>query len=237
MSDPFAGTTLHDLTRPIGHGPTEGWDTPEPGFGLRYRFRYRRNWSTGDNGSQAEIIIDEHYGTHVDAPDHVIRGTATVDTLDLDRLTGTAIVLDCRAYTGQGITAEMLDAVGADVLPGDIVLLCSSEPEVTPGELPQVQTHLTTTGAEWLVERGAASVGIETIGLEHVHEGIVVRHCYEPTDADPWPAHRILLAEEIYIIEGLADLSGLAGQRVTFAGLPLPIVCGSGSPIRAVAWA
>jgi kynurenine formamidase len=233
---PFPGV-IHDLTRPIGSGPTDTWDTPEKGMGLRYRFRYRRHWSLGDNGSQAEVLIDEHYGTHVDAPDHVIRGTTTVDRLDLRRLTGSAVVLDCRPWTGQGITARVLDAVGAEVRAGDIVLLCSSEPAVRPGTLPEVQTHLLPSGAEWLVARGVASIGMETLGLEHVHEGIVERRCYEPTDTDPWPAHRIVLEHDIYIIEGLADLSALAGQRVAFVGLPLPIVGGSGSPIRAIAWA
>jgi arylformamidase len=228
--------TLYDLTRPLGDGPTPDWDTPEPGFGLRYRYRYRRHWSQGDNGSQGELIIDEHVGTHVDAPDHVVRGGATAERMDLRRLVGPASVLDVRPWRGHGIDAKILDDVGAGVQAGDIVLLCSSEPPVPAGSLPQVQTHLTSSGAQWLVDHQVHAVGVETIGLEHVRDGIVVRRCYQPSVADPWPAHRICLANDVYVIEGLADLAPLAGTRVTFLALPLPIVGGSGSPVRAVAW-
>jgi arylformamidase len=72
--------------------------------------------------------------------------------------------------------------------------------------------------------------------IEGVRDGIVTRRCDQPTVADPWPAHRICLANDVCVIEGLADLAELAGTRFTFLALPLPIVGGSGSPVRAVAW-
>lgn len=230
-------TRIHDLTRPLGEGPTEEWDTPEQGFGLRYRFQYRRDWSMGSNGAQGEFLMDEHRGTHVDAPYHVIRDGETADRMDLTKLAGEAVVLDCRAWTGRAIDETVLDQVGGEVREGDIVLLCSDEPAVPAGTLPVVQTHLTVGGARWLAERRIATVGMETIGLEHVHEGIVVRDCMAEHVEIPWPAHRVCAEHGIYIIEGLSStLVDIAGQRVWFAGLPLPIVGGTGSPIRAVAW-
>ena len=51
-----------------------------------------------------------------------------------------------------------------------------------------------------------------------------------------WPAHQILLSNDVYIIEGLTHLDKLLGERVRFAALPLIIPGASGCPVRAVAW-
>ena len=45
----------------------------------------------------------------------------------------------------------------------------------------------------------------------------------------------LMRAHDFVIIENLANLDQLSRSRVTFLGLPLPLVGGSGSPIRAAA--
>jgi kynurenine formamidase len=51
-----------------------------------------------------------------------------------------------------------------------------------------------------------------------------------------WPAHRALLENDVYIIEGLTNLDRIRGQRVHFAALPALVPGMSGFPVRAVAW-
>jgi len=50
-----------------------------------------------------------------------------------------------------------------------------------------------------------------------------------------FPAHEILLKQEIIIIENLANLEKLP-LEFFFMALPLKIEAGSGSPVRAVGW-
>ena len=119
---------------------------------------------------------------------------------------------------------------------GDIVLICSDERPGTIDDYVTEQTYVTTDGAEWLVRRGVASVGVEPAGFEHVYQRVVVDTCYRPEVEDPWPAHRICLSANVYIIEGLTNLTAIIGERVNFSALPLPVPGSSGSPVRAVAW-
>jgi kynurenine formamidase len=100
------------------------------------------------------------------------------------------------------------------------------------------QTYLTPGAAEWLVARGAHAVGLEPASPDPVHAGLYEHGWADrPTPNPPaWPAHLILLRNDVYIIEGLVNLDRIRGQRVRFAALP-PLIPGlSGCPVRAVAW-
>jgi len=100
------------------------------------------------------------------------------------------------------------------------------------------QIYVTPDAAHWLVDRGIHAVGCEPAGIEHVPDGLFKYHWYDKDTPNlpSWPAHQNLLSNDVYIIEGLTNLDQIKGERVRFAGLPLPIPGASGCPIRAVAW-
>lgn len=230
---------IHDLTRPLNHdtlialaGKLAVGDGPVQDM----EFSWLRSWDHGDNGAQCQWTLNDHFGTHVDAPSHIVRDAPTVDQLDLRRLFGEAVVVDCSFARGRGLTGSDFARARPEIRPGDIALLYTGEEPGSADEYIVSQTYVTADGAQWLVDAGVHAVGVEPFGFEHVYDGICVRHCYEPAIADPWPAHRIVLSAGIYIIEGLTNLRDLAGRRVRFCGLPLPVPNSSGSPIRAIAW-
>jgi arylformamidase len=217
---------IYDLTRPMTHdtlvalaGKLAVGDSP-----------------VKDNGAQCQWTLNDHFGTHLDAPSHVVRGAPSVDQLDLGRLFGEAAVIDCSFARGRGLTGSDFAKARPGVRRGDIVLVYTGEEPGTPDEFLVNQTYVTPDGAEWLVDAGVHAVGGEPFGFEHVYDGVCVRQCYLPEVTDPWPAHRICLSAGIYIIEGLTNLRDLAGRRARFCGLPLPVPYSSGSPIRAIAW-
>jgi arylformamidase len=199
---------------------------------------YDREWSTS-NGTLCHISMPDHVGTHMDAPIHCWEPGVTLEKVDISRLIGEAVCLDL--YKGDvdyGYTAEDLEEAAGDVVEsGDIVLIYSGYRDVTETERLR-QTYLTVDGAQWLVDRGVHAVGCEPAGIEHVPEGLFKYHWYEKDTPNlpSWPAHQVLLSNDVYIIEGLTNLDRIKGQRVRFAGLPLPIPGASGCPIRAVAW-
>lgn len=229
-----------DLTRPMtkdtlvalgGRRAVDGgWMVGEVGV------QWLRHWDLGHNTSQAVWTIGDHFGTHVDAPIHVVADSPGVDEIDLGRLVGDAIVMDCSFAVGRGITADDLERAGKDMRPGDIVLVYVGEPAGTADDYIVHQTYMTVDAALWLVEHGASAVGVETACFEHAYQRTVIDRCYEPPETNPWPAHRICLENDVYIFEGLTNLGGLRGERVLFSGAPLPVPGSSGSPIRAFAW-
>jgi arylformamidase len=227
LTRPMSRQTLIDLG---GRRVLEGWLTAE------VVMNWQRHWSRGDNGAQCQWTVGDHFGTHVDAPIHVVRDTPSVEAMDLNRLMGEAVVIDCSFARGTGLTAADFERARPRVHPGDIVLIYSAEQPGTTAAFITEQTYVTPDGAEWLVRNQVKSVGVEPSGFEHVYQRVVVDQCYRPEVADPWPAHRICLSADVYIIEGLTNLNSIVGERINFAALPLAMPGSSGSPVRAVAW-
>ena len=102
-----------DLTRPMTHQTlielggrrvNEGWATTD------VVVTWQRDWRQGDNGAQCQWQLGDHWGTHVDAPIHVVRDAPSVDQMDLQRLMGEAVVLDCRFARGRGLTGADFEA-------------------------------------------------------------------------------------------------------------------------------
>jgi kynurenine formamidase len=198
---------------------------------------YDREWSTS-NGTLCHLSMPDHIGTHMDAPLHCREGGASLEQVDIGRLFGEAVVLDL--YKGDvdyGYTAADLESAQPQIEAGDIVLIYSGYRDVTETERIR-QTYLTVEAAHWLVERGVSAVGCEPAGIEHVPDGLFKYRWYDKDTPNlpSWPAHQVLLGNDVYIIEGLTNLDRLKGRRVRFAGLPLRIPGASGCPIRAVAW-
>lgn len=232
--------SLIDLTRPMTNETIMelAGKFAEPGSPYSgIEFSYLRDWET-ENGTVCQWKMNDHFGTHLDAPIHIVPHTPSVDRVDINRLIGEAVVIDCSFANGRGITAEDFERALPKVKPDDIVLIYSAEqPAKSMDEYIMNQTFVTPNGAEWLVKQGIKSVGVEPYGFEHLYNGIFVEKWYDKSTPEPhWPAHTICLKENVYILEGLGNLEAIVGKRVRFSALPLPVPDSSGSPVRAVAW-
>ncbi|MEU3453922.1 cyclase family protein [Micromonospora sp. NPDC006766] len=85
--------------------------------------------------------------------------------------------------------------------------------------------YLTGDGADWLVEAGAALVGIDSVNIDDM----------SPAAAGERPAHSSLLAAGIPIVEHLTGLGDLPPEGFRFNAAP-PMVAGMGTfPVRAFA--
>lgn len=230
---------LIDLSRPLTR------ETGEQLFGdlgsddySRVEVNYLAGWTTA-NGMVARVSFFDHLATHMDAPNHTNEDGYDLSGVDISRLIGDAAVLDLyRGDVDYGYTVEDLANATPSVEPGDIVLIHSGYKEVRSARDRIKQTYLTVEAAEWLVERGVRAVGCEPAGIEHLPDGYFVHRWYAKDTPNPpsWPAHRVLLGSSVYIIEGLASLEPIKGQRVRFAALPLNVPGLTGCPVRAVAW-
>ncbi len=204
----------------------------------RVDITYLANWETA-NGMVARFSMFDHLGTHMDAPNHTNEDGYALEQVDISRLVGEAVVLDLyRGDVDYGYTADDLANATPTIEPGDIVLIHSGFKPVARREDRTKQTYLTVEAAEWLVERGVRAVGCEPAGIEHLPDGYFVHRWYAKDTPNPpsWPAHRVLLGNDVYIIEGLTNLDRLKGSRIRFAALPLNVPGLTGCPVRAVGW-
>jgi len=178
-------------------------------------------------GFAAEVIyLATHTGTHVDAPYHFAPDGLRIDQVSLDRLVGEAVLIDLGEKPPLSIisAAELkacLDKV--QLKPGSIVIMRTGWSRMA-GRLEYLTMNpgLSSDAAEYLIELGVASVGLDTPNLDQAQ-------------AEDYPAHKLLLSRGVPIIENLVNLERIGASKFMFVGVPLKIRGASGSPIRAIA--
>lgn len=191
------------------------------------------------------FILDEHAGTHVDAPSHYIRKADSAEKLDLSKLIGPAAVVDLRHLDGQAepgaspaITVAHLEAWEGEhgrFQPGEIVLLHTGWARHyvagNPGRAFLHEPVVLHSRPAWpapeaavavyLHERGVATVGIDAPSMGSAEKGNEV--------------HRAGLGREMAFVEDLTNLDLLPPRGASFVFLPLKIAVASGAPGRAIA--
>ena len=141
----------------------------------------------GGSSNVSRLVLGTHTGTHVDAPSHFIDDAASVDGLPLELLMGRARVVE--------ITTAAASARESSQPPGceRTSASCSRHPTRRCGTADvfhEDYTHLTESGARYLVEQGVKVVGIDYVSIEQFRKPGA-------------PAHRMLLSNGVIIIEGL----------------------------------
>jgi kynurenine formamidase len=213
-----------------------------PGFKLRELSRYDDRgpawyWNAFEAG--------EHVGTHLDAPVHWVSGRDGDDVanIPLSRLVAPAVVLDkaesssanpdyllsvddVRAFEREyGALPEggwLLYRTGWDARAHDqgAFLNADTDGPHTPGIDVDCARYLAQ-------ETHIAGIGVETVGTD-----AGAAHGFDP----PFPCHHFLLGAGKYGLTQLANLSHLPPRGAVLVVAPLPIVSGSGSPVRALAF-
>jgi kynurenine formamidase len=185
-------------------------------------------WAEAEAGGLAQVTHVNtalHIGTHIDSENHFIEGGRGIEEYPLDRFIGTATVLDLRREGPVPVTREELEASNHDVRAGDIVLICFGYGKKTDqGSAYFEHPYLTQDAAQWFVDRGARTVGIDVLSPDLP---AVVR----PPEFT-YPTHLTLMRNDVLIIEGLsAALEDLLGQRGDYIGVPVPVRGADGVPL------
>ncbi|MEM2341236.1 MAG: cyclase family protein [Candidatus Bathyarchaeia archaeon] len=175
--------------------------------GNQTRKFYLQQFINADDGTYMHFIESEsHIGTHVEGPSHLRDDLKSLIEIPLEKFIGEAVVLKFEAETL--IKPEHLNKVREN----DIVLLWSAG-----------GAYITPKAAEYLVNKRIKMLGIQGIKLE------------DPKVGRKLITHKLLLENDIPIIEGLTNLDKIRHERIFFIGLPLRISCLDSSWIRAIA--
>lgn len=180
----------------------------------------------------------EHFGTHLDAPAHFIKGAWTVDQIPVERLYGPAVVLDVREES----------RTSADYLLAPEKI---TQWEARHGRIPRGAIVVMRTGwaERWLeaaryrnmdaanvmhfpgysvdavrvlIDRGVVGLTIDTLSVD-----------YGPSK--DFPVHHLSHGANLFHVENLADLSAVPESGAYLVVAPIKLEGGSGGPARVFA--
>lgn len=171
----------------------------------------------GDVCNLSSLSMGVHTGTHVDAPLHFIDEGKDIGNLDISRFIGFVNVFELKSE--KVITADDIEHLA--IKKGDAVFFKTRNsliPEKEPFNKDYV--YFDKTAAELLIKRGVRTVGVDYFSIDGFGLG-------------EYPVHRLLLSDEIGIIEGLC-LKDVGEGKYFFSCLPLKVEGADGAPVRAV---
>src|SRR3989344_3321749 len=144
-----------------------------------------------DTYNDHKISTVMHVGTHMDAPLHMIANGKTIDELDPAKFIGDGIVINVQGK--QKIDLSVLE--GKKIDSGSVVLLYTGYgSKYRSDSYFEGYPELSEDFANKMVELKVKIVGMDMLG---------------PDYDKPWVTHKILLGNEILILENLTNLDKL----------------------------
>ena len=183
--------------------------------------------------SNTRLTLPTHIGTHVDAPYHFHPDGTTLEEMPLEKYMGLALLLDLResARSNTPISVDDLHRAGGETqaLRDKIVVLFTAWAERESGNARFYSEgpYLSTEGADYLARSGVNAVAVD-FPIDNLP-------ATPQSTIDDFPVHRLLLGQNIPLIENLINLAGLVGRDFELWALPIKLKGGDGAATRAVA--
>jgi arylformamidase len=217
-----AGGRLVELNHVIRDGLITYPGLPGPAIApYLTRQASRDQYAPGTEFAIDQLTLIGNTGTYLDAPYHRYPDGADLSSVPLE---GTVdLPATVVRVTGAGQLAIDVGAVAGLVVGGRAVLLHTGDDTRfgSPG-YAEGSHFLTRAAAAWLAANGAALVGIDAINIDDTGDGTR-------------PAHSLLLAAGIPVVEHLTGLGQLPPTGARFTAVPLRIEGFGTIPVRAFA--
>jgi kynurenine formamidase len=217
-----------------------------PEFGQCARFRMEEVSAYDARGPAwkwHELHLNEHTGTHFDAPAHWVTGRDVprghVDEIDPAAFVGPARVIDCAAqaaadedYLMTQADIEAHEAAHGDIAPGDWVLMRTDWSRRTGAAYLNMRTDgphspgIAPAAVDALLAREVRGFGTECVGTDAGQAAHL-----DP----PYPAHAGLHGAGSFGLQCLRGLDRLPPAGAVLLAAPLKIRGGTGSPLRVLA--
>jgi kynurenine formamidase len=219
----------------LGHPLTES----DPTFsGEKLYTRTATATIAKDGYTGGRITVDEHFGTHFDAPAH-FGGEWTVDKVPVEWLVwrpAVCINIEPRVRTNEDYRLTLaeikaFEGTHGPIPAGAVVFVATgwdrrwTDPARYRNERDGVKHFpgLSVEAATYLAkDRKVAGIGIDTMSVD-----------YGPSTA--FEVHKITMPANVYHIENAANLTSLPPRGFTVTVAPIDIAGGSGGPTRVFA--
>lgn len=221
-TQPSGARRLVELSHVIEPGMTTYPGLPGPEITPHItREGSRANYAPGTGFAIDRVTLVGNTGTYLDTPYHRYEDGHDLSALPLQRIADLPAVVVRTA--GSSTRAVDVGALAPFDVRGKAVLLHTGGDRDfgTPGYAEDAP-YLTEAAAQWLADHDAALVGIDSVNIDDTGD---------PTR----PAHTILLAADIPIVEHLTGLDQLPPHGARFTAAP-PMLARFGTfPVRAFA--
>jgi arylformamidase len=167
-----------------------------------------------------------HAGSHVDAPEHMVKGGKQLQELALETFAGDGVVADVRHRVPRGgITAADLEAaVGAVLERGDRLLLRTDlNKDYFAPDWAKRAPYLTRAAVQWCIDKGVVLVGFDFYHGQDAPDSNVVFY-----------TSRTFGENGVVTMPYLNNLDRITQPRFTLLALPLKMIGVEASPVRAV---
>ncbi|SFS13207.1 Kynurenine formamidase [Microbacterium sp. cf046] len=215
-----------DLSHPIRAGLITYPGLPAPTITPHLtREDSRAKYAPGTEFAMDILTMIGNTGTYLDSPFHRYAEGPDLAGLDLSTLVGLRAEVfhleDAWDATSRGIRPDVL--ADRDVRGAAVLLHTGWDRWFGAPEYGHGAPFLTREGAQWLIEAGAVLVGIDSLNIDDAESG------------GERPAHSLLLAASVHVVEHLTRLADLPPRGARFTAAP-PAVEGFGTfPVRAFA--
>lgn len=221
-AEPASGGRLVELSHVIRPGMVTYPGLPGPAISpFLTREASRERYAPGTEFAIDWLTLVGNTGTYLDAPYHRFPGGADLAAIPLARTAGLpAVVARVTGTSQRGIGVGALAAL--DVRGKAVLLHTGDSTRFGTPEYAEDAHFLTRAGAAWLAGNGAALAGIDSVNIDDVADG-------------ERPAHTLLLAAGIPVVEHLTGLDQLPPTGARFTAAPLRIEALGTIPVRAFA--
>jgi arylformamidase len=177
---------------------------------------FKAQMSAGENLTLSDVRTTLHVGAHTDAASHYVPDGEDIASRSLDYYVGRCDVVHVNVARGERILPRHIE--GKRIAARRVLFRTGTFPD--PRNWNDDFASLSPELVDELHERGVILVGIDTPSVD-------------PFDSKPLEAHHALARHNMANLEGLV-LDGVAEGAYELIALPLRIVGGDASPVRAV---
>ncbi len=179
----------------------------------------RGHYAPGVEFQIGKIEMVANTGTYLDAPFHRYADGADLAALALESLADLdAIVVKIRSGSSKAITRKAFE--GSDLRGKAVLVQTGWDVHWRTEHYLSGHPFLTGDAAEYLVEHGAALVGIDSLNIDDIADRAR-------------PVHSTLLAAGVPIVEHMCNLSRLPQRGFRFFAVPAKVVGFGTWPVRA----
>jgi kynurenine formamidase len=212
-----------DLSHTVEHGMITYKGLPAPVITDHLsRADSRSHYEGGTEFHIGKIEMVANTGTYLDSPFHRYEAGHDLSQLDLGSLANLdAVVVRASAGSERAITSKALQLL--DVKDKAVLVQTGWDKHWrTEKYFDGTHPFLTVDAAEYLADAGAALVGIDSYNIDDTADG-------------RRPAHSILLAQGVPIVEHLCRLDLLPASGFRFFAVPVKVKNFGTFPVRAFA--
>lgn len=176
-----------------------------------------------DGFKETLMSMFSHTGTHMDAPSHIFENRKNLDEFDIAYFSGTAFVMDfSQKHMGEKIDIDELLKYEEKIDSADYVIIRTGWDKYWGiDKYYEKFPVLTNAATEYFVKKNIRGIGLDTISLDDMEDVSLSNH-------------RIVLSNDMVIIENLTNLEVFGEEMFTVYFMPLKYKGADGAPIRAL---